>query len=91
MCNVKTGANVKHKGDLQNLITSVILRQSGMFTKDDVIRGVRAKLQGSVYIDSGEVIQRIDDTLHQLFVINCLTCDGKQYQLSMSFPSVSKR
>lgn len=91
MCNVKTGADVKHKGDLQNLITSVILRQSGVFTKDDVIDGVRAKLQGSVYVDNGEVIQRIEDTLHQLFIINCLICDGKQYQLSMSFPAVTKR
>lgn len=91
MCNVKTGADVKHKGDLQNLITSVILRQSGTFTKDDVAAGVRAKLQGSAYLDSHEVEQRIEDTLHQLFIIDCLKSDGKQYQLSMSFPAVTKR
>ena len=36
MCKVKEGKDVKTKGDLQNLVTSVILRQTSEFTVDDI-------------------------------------------------------
>ena len=92
MCNIKQGANVKTIGDLQNLVTGVILRQTSEFSIDDIYNEVRARLTGSDYYDSSEVRQRCEDTIHTLFNINSLNVleDGK-YQLAMSFPAVTKR
>lgn len=92
MCNVKEGKDVKNKGDLQNLVTSVILRQTSEFSVDDIYNGTRARLVGSDYYDSLEVKQRCEDTLNTLFNINCLKSDGHgKYQLAMSWPAVNKR
>lgn len=92
MCNVKEGRDVKNDGDLQNLITSVILRQTLEFSVDDIYNGVRDRLTGSDYYDSLEVRQRCEDTIHTLFNINCLKILGHgKYQLAMSWPAVNKR
>ena len=71
MCNVKEGRDVKNDGDLQNLVTSVILRRTSEFSVDDIYNGVRDRLTGSDYYDSLEVRQRCEDTIHTLFTINC--------------------
>lgn len=92
MCNVKEGINVKTQGDLQNLVTSVILRQTSEFCVDDIYNAVRAKLTGSVYYDSSEVRQRCEDTINTLFIIDCLkTLEHGKYQLAMSWPAISGR
>lgn len=92
MCNVKEGRDVKNDGDLQNLVTSVILRQTLEFSVDDIYNGVRDRLTGSDYYDSLEVRQRCEDTIHTLFNINCLKILGHgKYQLAMSWPAVNKR
>lgn len=89
MCNVKEGKDVKAKGDLQNLVTSVILRQTSEFTVDDIYNGTLARLVGSDFYDNLEVRQRCEDTIHTLFNIDCLKILGHgKYQLAMSWPAV---
>lgn len=89
MCNVKEGKDVKTKGDLQNLVTSVILRQTSEFTVDDIYNGTLSRLAGSDFYDSLEVKQRCEDTIGTLFTIDCLEVVGHgKYKLHMSFPSV---
>jgi hypothetical protein len=92
MCNIKEGANVKTKGDLQNLVTSVFLRQESCFSVEDIYNGVLVRLKGSDWYDSPEVKQRCEDTLSTLFINGCIRGDGHgKYKLSMSFPSVVPR
>ena len=92
MCNVKEGKDVKTKGDLQNLVTSVILRQTSEFTVDDIYNGTLARLGGSDFYDSLEVKQRCEDTINTLFIIDCLeVVEHGKYKLHMSFPSVVPR
>ncbi len=92
MCNVKEGKDVKTKADLQNLVTSVILRQTSEFSLDDIYNGTLARLVGSDFYDSSEVKQRCENTINTLFIINRLKSDGHgKYELDMSFPSVSSR
>lgn len=89
---VKEGKDVKTKGDLQNLVTSVILRQTSEFTVDDIYNGTLARLAGSDLYDSLEVKQRCEDTISTLFIIDCLEVVGHgKYKLHMSFPSVVPR
>ena len=92
MCNIKEHEDVKTIGDLQNLVTSVILRQTSEFSVDDIYNGTRARLIGSSYYDSLEVKQRCEDTINTLFIIDCLEVVGHgKYKLHMSFPSVVPR
>lgn len=92
MCNVKEGINVKTKGDLQNLVTSVILRQTSEFSLDDIYNDTRARLTGSDYYDSLETKQLCEDTVNKLFSISCLKSIGHgKYQLAMSWPAIAKR
>ena len=88
----KENENVKTKADLQNLITSVILRQIDEFTLEDVIRDVNLRLVGSVYYGSQELTKRCDDTLNTLFLIGSIANATKgRYRLCMSWPAVSAR
>lgn len=92
MCNVKEGKDIKTKGDLQNLITSVILRQTSEFTVDDIYNDTLARLVGSDFSNSLEVKQRCKDTISTLFIIDCLdVVEHGKYKLHMSFPSVIPR
>lgn len=92
MCKIKEGAAVQTKGDLQNLVTSVILRQTSTFSAEDIYQATRAKLIGSNYLDRPELKQRCEDTLATLFIIDCIRSVGKGiYSLSMSFPAVNRR
>lgn len=92
MCNIKEHEDVKTIGDLQNLVTSVILRQTSEFSVDDIYNGTRARLIGSSYYDSLEVKQSCEDTINTLFIIDCLEVVGHgKYKLHMSFPSVVPR
>ena len=92
MCNVKEGKDVKTKGDLQNLVTSVFLRQTSSFSIQDIYNGVLARLKGSDWYESQEVRQRCEETLTTLFINECIRHDedGK-YKLSMSFPAIRGR
>jgi len=89
---VKENSNVKTKADLQNLVTSVILRQTNEFTLTDVVNAANLRLVGSTYYESQELIERCYDTVETLFLIGSIsnTKSGK-YCLSMSWPAISGR
>lgn len=89
MCKMKEGAAVQTKGDLQNLVTSVNLRQTSTFSAEDTYQ---AKLEGSDYRDRPELMQRCVDTISTLFIIDCVRSVGKGvYSLAMSFPTINGR
>ena len=92
MCKVREGANVVSSSDLQNLVASVILRQTSTFSTEDVYSLICAKLKGSAFIDSPEVERRCKETISALFTVNCLkSIEPDRYKLNMSFPSVARR
>ncbi len=89
---VKETAAVKTSADLQNLITSVILRQADEFTLEDVVQAANLRLIGSTYYASQELTERCDDTLETLFLIGSISSTAKgRYRLCMSWPAVSAR
>lgn len=89
---VKENENVKTRADLQNLVTSVILRQTDEFTLDDIVRAANLRLVGSSYYATEELTARCDDTLNTLFLFNGIQLVGKdRYCLGLSWPAISKR
>lgn len=90
MCRVKEGAAVNSNADLQNLVTSVILRQTSVFSASELCHTVREKLKGSSYLNSPEVEKKCKETISTLYSMNCLkNVESDKYKLSMSFPSVT--
>ena len=89
---IKENENVKTRADLQNLVTSVILRQTDEFTLADVVKAANLRLEGSSYYGSQELTKRCDDTIETLFLIGSISSakNGK-YRLSMSWPAISAR
>lgn len=91
MCKVKEGARVISIADLQNLVTSVILRQTSAFSTQEIFNLTQDKLHGSVFKDSPIVIERCKETISTLYLIDCLKAtDSDRYKLSMSFPAVGR-
>lgn len=89
---LKENENVKAKADLQNLVTSVILRQTDEFTLEDIVRSANLRLAGSTYYASEELKFRCEDTIETLFLIGSISTTPKgKYVLSMSWPAVSTR
>lgn len=89
---LKENENVKTSADLQNLVTSVILRQKDNFTLEDIVRAANLRLVGSTYYASQELTERCDDTLETLFLIGSISRTAKgRYRLCMSWPAVSAR
>ena len=97
MCNIKTGADVKHHGDLQNLVTSTILRQTDTFSVEDIYNQVNEKLVGSKYCNAGLVRQLCADTIDTLYnicglsVVDTNLNKTNRYQLALSWPAINKR
>ena len=89
---VKENFDVKTKADLQNLVTSVVLRQTDDFTLEDIIERANKRLIGSKYLESMELKECCEDTLNTLFLIGSISVtSGDKYVLSMSWPAVSGR
>lgn len=89
---LKEKENVKTAADLQNLVTSVILRQTDEFTLDDIMHAANLRLVGSSYYASEELAKRCNDTLETLFLIGSISNATKgRYRLCMSWPAVSTR
>lgn len=99
MANIRRNEEVRHREDVQNLITSVILRQYTMFSKEDIYESVEENLKRSDFAKDGvrrqeiDVKTMVDDTLNTLSIIDCVRYDSKQhkYQLCGSFPAITKR
>lgn len=47
MCKVKTGRDICTDRDVQNLVTSVILRQKRNFQRNDIVLQTRNKMKAS--------------------------------------------
>ena len=98
MVNIPKNQNVKKRGDVQNVITSVILRQHDMFSKEDIYEGVEANIKFSCFGKYGKkrkeinVKEMVDDTLNILLCNRYIKyfSEEKKYKLTMSFPAVSK-
>ena len=89
---LKENANVKTIADLQNIVTSVILRQTDEFSLDDIIHGANLRLVGSSFYASEELTKRCKDTLETLFLIGSISnARNSKYCLSMPWPAVSRR
>ena len=99
MANIRRNEEVRHREDVQNLITSVILRQYTMFSKEDIYESVEENLKRSDFAKDGvrrqeiDVKTMVDDTLNTLSIIDFVRYDSKQhkYQLCGSFPAITKR
>ena len=94
MCKIKTGALVETDADLQNLITSVILRQTEPFTKETIEGQLLANLEGSAFSAEDEkreqAIKTCKRTLKFMMLsssIRSMGVDDQRYRLALSFPS----
>lgn len=94
MCKVKTGTDVQTAADLQNLVTSVILRQVHPFSKDTIKEQVLSKLEGSEFSSDDEkktqVLKLCDRTLKFMVLSSSIRSKGmddNRYRLTLSFPS----
>lgn len=73
---------------MQNLITHVILRQTGDFTFTDILNEVNEGLTGSVYQDQAEVQRLCRRTLSLMdFSDTVYSCGDDRYYLAVSYPS----
>lgn len=98
MSNLPKGNTLKTLGDLQNVITGIILRQYKPFSKTNIYSQVEKWCENSAFDRKREshldvdVNQRIDDTLNTLHTIGAVKVDAKthKYELTIGFPAVSK-
>lgn len=90
MCKVRIKEDVKTSADLQNLVTSVILRQRSSFSVQDILSNTKSYVIGSCFENSDEKIKQIcEDTITELNLIDCVRSIGdKRYKLAMSFPAI---
>lgn len=88
MCRIKEGANIKTEADLQNLVASVILRQTTAFSLEDVCNRVETKAVGSQLNNSKEIMKRCSETISALYLIDCIrNIENNRYKLTMTFPA----
>lgn len=92
MCVIKIREHVQSHVDLQNLVTSIFLRQTGSFTLDDIEKLLKEYLQGSDKYCSRKSLnsnakQVCADTLKILRLSDCLRYEEGKYSLTLSFPS----
>lgn len=93
MCRVKEGIDVVCEADLQNLVTSVILRQTKEFSLFDVTQMTRKRLQGSRFLsqcEPSQIEQKCKKTMAELFLVNRLRETKEQglYELTFSYPHI---
>ena len=66
MCRVKTGNEIHTEQDVQNLVTAIILRQRGRYTKPYLVKATKKYLPAPevrVVVDDNQVKGMIDNTL----------------------------
>lgn len=93
MANIPMYSRVQTDGDLQNLVTGIILRQDKPFTNDEIIEQVTEKLHGSYFETEGEAVkQKVLRTIQYMWMGGCLRSFkfGEipiRWRLTMSFPA----
>lgn len=94
MANIRKNSKIRHKGDVQNLITSAILTQKGEFTRKDIFMKVHENLKYSPYGKYGKLRgtikleDMINDTINTLWTIDAIKSDGEKYVLHINFPAL---
>lgn len=69
MCKVEVGKRVTTDRDLQNLVTSVILRQKSSFDEKEIVKQTRRKLKDSMYVEEDKKVQAVIH--HTMRVLDC--------------------
>lgn len=89
MCKVKMGSDVKKECDLQNLITHVILCQTGDFSFVDVLNEVNDGLRGSIYQKKATRVEGLCKRTLTLmdFSDTVYSYGDDRYCLMVSYPS----
>ena len=87
----KTSAQ-KAKSDLQELIASIVLRQTDAFTLDDIIQDTTSQLTSPTPYAGEELSAVCANIVKTLQLIGCIrgTTTGK-YALNISYSTVSAR
>jgi secreted Zn-dependent insulinase-like peptidase len=81
MCKVITGKQISNKEDIRNLITVIVLRQSGMYNIDIIVSLVFKYLDGSqIQIEKANVLDLISDGLDVLKRNGDIKCWNGMYQ-----------
>lgn len=94
MANIKKNRQIKNKNDVQNVISSAILRQNSEFTQEDICLKVEVDIKFSPYGKYGKfrktvnLGEMINDTINSLLVIDCIRSKGEKYILHMNFPAL---
>ena len=84
MCRVKLRNEIKSEQDVQNLITAIILRQRGLYTKDYLVAATEHYLPDRterVVVSTMAVKDMIDNTLSIFRANGKVTCDNGQYKV----------
>lgn len=63
---IKIGNDIHNEQDVQNLITAIILRQRGEFTKQYLIKTVKHFLPAFEIVNDNQIKEMINDTLIML-------------------------
>lgn len=87
---------IRSFADLQNVVTSVILRQKGKFTREDIYAGIEANIKFSCYGKYGKkrkeinLEKMIEETWEALSCEGCIKLDleTNKYELDISFPAI---
>lgn len=96
MANIREYEKVRSLGDVQNLITSVILHQSDPFSARYICDTVERKLLRSDFAKDGQrrsevdITKMVDETLNIMLFNLCVgyNTEQKEYYLTLSFPAV---
>lgn len=83
MAQVKIGRDVKTSGDMQNLVTGIILRSEGKFTLEEALTVINWNLAGSIYYKSEEVEKCLRNTLITLESVGTITQENGLYEVGM--------
>lgn len=82
MCKVKTGERVEKRQDLQNLVTSVILRSGRDFNENVIYASVKHKLKKSNYGNDEVMIKAmIKSTCRVMENNDCLIYKNGNYHM----------
>lgn len=87
VCRVKEGVDVRTLADLQNLVTSVILRQDGVFTKEELKDTLESKLSGSHFVQEEEPNALCERTFNMLRLAKYIRSTDDGYYLAAPLPS----
>ncbi len=80
MCKVKTGALIVNKGDVQNMIVGIILRQQNKYKKEEILEMSKKYFQGSALeMDNNTFMEIIEENLEIFSRNEKIFCENGNY------------